>query len=284
MQKKTLFIEQDAVPYHVTHATFEEPGAGVVYGGTHGSEEDYVSSHMPNDVTRDLAQRMHYAAYRMAKAKCALSRKKWHQQYLSLRNRIVLGNHKLIYRAARQWARFSSCADDMVGDCRVVLIQVVAAYNPWLGVRFSTYAITCLMRALSRLLKKQASNRLALALPLESLPAGEPREGTSEELPTNYSARIDELLSENNDLLSLREKLVLQRRFNFDVRARTGTLQQVGDELGLSKERVRQVQVSALGKLRKALTEGAENQGTVGLEPPPSRRLSKRRQRASGGR
>jgi DNA-directed RNA polymerase sigma subunit (sigma70/sigma32) len=39
------------------------------------------------------------------------------------------------------------------------------------------------------------------------------------------------------------------------VQKKSGTLEQVGRELGLSKERVRQVQASALDKLRKALLE-----------------------------
>lgn len=66
-------------------------------------------------------------------------------------------------------------------------------------------------------------------------------------------ARIDEFLGEHHDLLSTREKMVLLRRFCLDEQSRAGTLEQVGKELGLSKERVRQVQASALDKLRKAL-------------------------------
>ena len=47
------------------------------------------------------------------------------------------------------------------------------------------------------------------------------------------------------------------RRFSMDVQTKSGTLEQVGRALGLSKERVRQVQASALDKLRKALSEEA---------------------------
>jgi DNA-directed RNA polymerase sigma subunit (sigma70/sigma32) len=113
------------------------------------------------------------------------------------------------------------------------------------------------MRALSRMSQRQASDRLARSLPLESLPDGEPRDEGTEELPTSRLARIDEYLSEHNDLLSKREKRVLVRRFSLDDQARGGTLEQVGREMGLSKERVRQVQASALGKLRGVLLEGA---------------------------
>ena len=51
-----------------------------------------------------------------------------------------------------------------------------------------------------------------------------------------------------------REKIVIVRRFNLNERTDGTTLEQVGAELGLSKERVRQVQASAITKLRKALT------------------------------
>jgi DNA-directed RNA polymerase sigma subunit (sigma70/sigma32) len=54
--------------------------------------------------------------------------------------------------------------------------------------------------------------------------------------------------------LTPREKSVLIRRYHLrDDLPRTDTLEQVGRELGLSKERVRQLQWSALGKLRAAL-------------------------------
>jgi len=245
-------------PYHVCHATFEQADAEQSYGPGSASAEDYASTHMPDDITRDLARRMHYAAWRVAQAEDESDRDSWHSVYLHFRDLVVLGNRKLIYRAVRRWMPPSVYADDMIGDCQIVLIQAVAAYNPWMGIRFSTYAFTCLMRALSRLSQRQAADRLARSLPLEALPDGEPRDEASEEMPVTRLARIDELLSESCDVLSTREKRVLMRRFSLDDQARAGTLEQVGRELGLSKERVRQVQASALGKLRAALLESVQ--------------------------
>jgi RNA polymerase nonessential primary-like sigma factor len=198
---------------------------------------------------------MHYAAWRMTHAEMSSERKRWEHRYFAQRDRIVMGNHKLIYRAVGRWMPPSQWADDMIGDCQVVLIQAVAAYNPWLGIRFSTYAFTCLMRALSRLSQRHAADRLSRSLPLEALPDGEPRDGEPEEAPLAGLQRIDEYLQESHQLLSPREKTVILRRFSLDDHARGGTLEQVGRELGLSKERVRQVQASALTKLRKALLE-----------------------------
>lgn len=243
-------------PYHVVHPSFLEPGAEHTYGPL-AQHHPYDGSHMPDDVTRDVAKRMHYAAWRSATAKDERGRARWQQHYLNYRDQIVMGNRKLIFRAVRRWMPPSSLADDMIGDCQIVLIQAVAAYNPWMGIRFSTYAFTCLMRALSRLSQKQAGDRLARSMPLESLPDGEPRDEASEESPNSRLNRVDEFLREGNDLLSTREKKVLARRFSLDETSKGGTLEQVGRELGLSKERVRQVQASALGKLRAALGVGS---------------------------
>ena len=242
-------------PYHVSHETFEDVSAAKTYGPVSAGQEDYSATYMPDEVTRDFARRMHYAAWRAAGAADERTRRRWHETYLSFRDRVVVGNRKLIYRAVRRWMPPSAYADDMVGDCQIVLIQAVAAYNPWMGIRFSTYAFTCLMRALSRLSQKQAGDRLSHSMPLESLPDGEPRDDSTEEPPRTRMARIDEFLREGNDLLSAREKRVLSRRFSLDDQARAGTLEQVGRELGLSKERVRQVQAGALEKLRAAMLE-----------------------------
>jgi RNA polymerase sigma factor (sigma-70 family) len=253
--KQPASKQRNPGPYFVTHESFEQPGAEQQHGPAAACGDEFIGTHMPDEVTRDLARRMHYAAWRAAQAATEPERRRWHGIYLRFRDQIVLGNRKLIYRAVRRWMPPSAYADDMVGDCQIVLIQAVAAYNPWLGIRFSTYAFTCLMRALSRLSQRHASDRLSRSLPLEALPDGEPRDLASEDLPRTRLARVDEFLHEENDLLSSREKKVLVRRFSLDDQARGGTLEQVGRELGLSKERVRQVQASALGKLRKALVE-----------------------------
>lgn len=243
-------------PYRVDHPTFTDRDAEKQYGPGAAPSDELGSSYMRDEITRDYARRMHYAAWRAAQARDENHRGHWRGVYLAFRDRIVIGNRKLIYRAVRRWMPPSAYAEDMVGDCQIVLIQAVAAYNPWLGIRFSTYAFTCLMRALSRLSQRQSSDRLARSLPLEALPDGEPRDLSSEDLPTGRMARLDVYLREDNDLLSTREKRVLVRRFSLDEQARAGTLEQVGRELGLSKERVRQVQASALDKLRGVLVEG----------------------------
>src|SRR4051812_41095328 len=128
---------------------------------------------MPDEVTRDLARRMHYAAWRASSAEGDRTRSCWLEVYRELRDRIVLGNRKLVYRAVQRWSPPAPVVEDMAGDCQVVLIQAVSAYNPFLGVRFSTYAFTCLMRALSRLSRRRASDRLACCQSLDAVPDGE---------------------------------------------------------------------------------------------------------------
>lgn len=243
-----------AGPYFVFHPSFEEPTAEMAFGEPLAEAgEELTTTHLADDDTRELARRMHYAAYRASEAVHPKQERFWQNRYYACRDRIVLGNRKLVFRAVRRWMPAAHLADDMIGDCQIVLIQAVAAYNPWLGIRFSTYVFTCLMRALSRLSQRQAADRLARSLPLEALPDGEPRSGAAEERPSGSTVRIDEYLREDHSLLSSREKMVLLRRFSLAETQRGGTLEQVGRELGLSKERVRQVQASALGKLRKAL-------------------------------
>lgn len=141
-------------PYHVEHESFALPDAEKLYSPLTSTEAPAGAGHLPDETTRDYAKRMHYAAHRMAQATDVRTRNRWQRHYLAFRDKIVMGNRKLIFRAVRRWQPTPTLADDMVGDCQIVLIQAVAAYNPWMGIRFSTYAFTCLMRALSRISQK----------------------------------------------------------------------------------------------------------------------------------
>lgn len=214
---------------------------------------DYEDAHMPDDVTREHTRRMHYAAHRWHKAKSTADREKWRGAYLALRDRVVLGNRKLAYRAVRRRMEVSSQADDLIGECHIVLINAVAVYNPWIGVRFSTYAFTCLLRALSRLSQRSAADWLTRAIAFDTVAEVFPADGPPPQLASTGHYRLDEFLREDHPLLSQREKMVLARRFSMDESPANQTLEMVGRAVGLSKERVRQVQAAAIEKLRTAL-------------------------------
>lgn len=247
----------EELPGFVRHPSFTGPAAAKEFAARTALDVtgDYEARYMPDDVTRDHARRMHYAAHRMHVARTAGERLRWNAVYLALRDRIVLGNRKLIYRAVRRRMAVSNRADDLIGDCHIVLIQAVAAFNPWLDIRFSTYAYTCLIRALARASQRLVSDRLAQAMSLDALPDGEPKGLGQVEEPTSPEAlRIDEFLRGDHPLLSDREKAIIRRRFCSPEGGKNPTLENVGHALGLSKERVRQVQASALDKLRLALS------------------------------
>ena len=60
--------------------------------------------------------------------------------------------------------------------------------------------------------------------------------------------QVNHLLSRLND----RERLVLSAHFGLDDADDSSTYEQVGQRLGISKERVRQIEQNALAKLRAA--------------------------------
>jgi RNA polymerase sigma factor (sigma-70 family) len=239
-------------PRYIYHPSFQESGAESLYGrATVSPQEETAAPHMADEMTRDLAQRMHYAAYRWDHAASPRQGERWRQRYFALRDDIVLGNRKLIYRAVHKWKNAGYQADDLIGECHVVLIRVVATYNPWLGIRFSTFAFTCLMRALSRLWDKITLEKKRQPLFLEQLADADfcPRVET----PPSRWEPLEEFFRDDHDLLTAREKLVLKRRYGLCNPLAKTTLEAVGRDLGLSKERIRQLEQGALNKLRHAL-------------------------------
>ena len=269
MEQETVSITKrthrsEHLPSYVFHPDFAGKKAAHLYSAAAVTNKtsEYADHYMPDDVTRDHARRMHYAAYRMHHAKSPRELARWQADYLAIRDRIVLGNRKLIYRAVRRRMTSTNRADDMIGECHIVLIQAVAAYNPWLGIRFSTYAYTCLVRALSRLSQRLATDWISQSLSLDLLPNGEPRGRIAAESSSHSQIRLDEFLREDHPLLSFREKAIISRRFCLGDENNGQTLEKVGKSLGLSKERVRQVQASALEKLRKALAGSGPQRDT----------------------
>lgn len=241
---------------HVMHESFHSQDAASLYDFRLAPDLDVEQNvgYLPDEATRDLTRRMHYAGFRSNNAATHEEHEHWRQIYFELRDRIILGNRKLIFRAIHKSIHPSAVVDDLIGECDLVMIRVVAAYNPWLGIRFSTYAFTCLMRALARLMRKQIAHKVLQFLPLDAADEHSFQEEKAE-TPADFLP-VQTYLEKDHPLLTDREKQVLQLRFGLADRPHKATLEMLGQDLGLSKERVRQLQLAALEKLRHALAGG----------------------------
>lgn len=235
----------------VYHESYDEPDAEQVYDprAVLDTPAEFPQGYMPAEVCQDCARRLHYAHYRTSRAASDAERRLWRRHGEALRDRILLGNLKLVYKAVRYRKAWRRWADDLVGEGVLILMRAIDSYDPWYGVRFGSYAFTCLIRAFVRraYLHALAATRLAAVLSHERT-ALEFKQSPSESPSFDW----ERYLSPDHPLLSDREKNILQLRFGLG-----GTpalkLRALAQRFGLSKERVRQIQVVALAKLRQAV-------------------------------
>jgi RNA polymerase primary sigma factor len=152
-------------------------------------------------------------------------------------------------------ARFGSRnvdEDDMLSDALFALARAVDRFNPWRGYRFSTYACNVIARALMRRGKQESSYRKRF--PVQHDVSFERPDRAPDDQTDLYVERLHRALEQNLGELTELESRILSQRFPAQREDRL-TFQEIGDAIGLSKERVRQIQNIALGKLRGALDE-----------------------------
>lgn len=179
-------------------------------------------------------------------------RHEWAQRWQRVREHIVEKNMGLVYSMIARFGSRNVDEDDMLSDALFALARAVDRFNPWRGYRFSTYACNVIARALMRRGKQESHYRKRFPVQHDvsfERPARSPDDQT--EL---YVERLHLALQQNLGDLTELESRILAQRFPAQREDRL-TFQEIGDEIGLSKERVRQIQNIALGKLREALSE-----------------------------
>jgi RNA polymerase sigma factor (sigma-70 family) len=137
----------------------------------------------------------------------------------------------------------------MISTGNLILIKAAERFDYSRGFRFSTYATHSVQRELYRSSGKRQNLRLtevstAPEILLESVEDRSDVRGYEEQ-----DRRVDYVRSLIEKVLPEREQRVVISRFGLE--SDTGkTLREIGDAMGLSKERVRQLQLRALERLQ----------------------------------
>jgi RNA polymerase primary sigma factor len=176
---------------------------------------------------------------------------------LAVKNRIVEMNLRLVVSIAKTRVGSGYGWSECVSDGNLALLQAVDGFDFARGNKFSSYATRAIRNQLGRN-KRRAIRRRSLSLvPCEeslAAPGPQPDELDAEEDRDRLQSAVRRWL----DQLEGRERRVLASHYGLDGVPRQ-TLTQIGQELGISKERVRQIEDRARIKLRKwARLEGFE--------------------------
>lgn len=179
------------------------------------------------------------------------------------RSQIIEANLRLVVSISRRFADNRNGFEELVSEGNLILMKAVDKFDYGRGFRFSTYATHAVQRHIFRLFQTRQRRRNREQLTADEI-LGDLLPDVVEEMPLDPQGDVRQLVSKWNECLDEREQYIIGSRFGVDGHSDSRTLRDLSDELGISKERVRQVQIRAMQKLR----ELAETH-KVGLEHRP---------------
>ncbi len=169
---------------------------------------------------------------------------------IAVRNRIISSNLRLVVALARKLSTSLDQMSDLVAEATVPLIRSVELFDIGLGNRFSTYATWAVRNHMLRCLKRRQSTMDRNIGRDQSVLEQMPDERTDPDEQLRSAEHRVQAVHRLLDSLNERERLVITARFGLDGQPRGQSLQDIASQIGLSKERVRQIAMSAIGKLQ----------------------------------
>jgi RNA polymerase primary sigma factor len=214
------------------------------------------------------------------------------------KHELVVSNLGFVVKIASEYQNMGLPFEDLLSEGNLGLIRAASSFDHRRGIKFITYASWWVRKSIRLALSDKASlirvppyqkKKRAAPLRLQSV-------SIDEVLPGESGARLTDLLVDQTSedperkviqrqdlaglvrslsLLSETERTVILHRFGLDGRP-TLTLRQIGANLGLTRERIRQIEAAAKLKLRARLH---------GIPPeaprrPQGKRTASRRARA----
>ena len=189
---------------------------------------------------------------------------RWRKEELVLRGQITQANIPLVLAMAKKMHKVGAEFTELVSEGNMALLRSVDKFDCARGFKFSTYACRAILKSFARVAMQ--AQRYRNKFPVEFDPDLEKSTYLSEKRDRTRIACVDRLrdiLDHGGPPVFLNgvEKAVIRARFGIDEHETKApmTLEEVGKAMGVSKERVRQIQEKAMRKLRVVLEEHVLN-------------------------
>ena len=182
-----------------------------------------------------------------------------YDEAVKIKNRIVQANLRLVVSIAKRHVSANEDFFQLVSDGNMSLIRAVEKFDYSRGNKFSTYASWAIMKNFARTIPTEFRQRDRFRPTSEELFLSREDQRTDRYVLEAAQERRTEQVNRILDSLDEREQKIIISRFGLDYNQEPQTLKEVGAELGVTKERIRQIEARALNKLRAAArTENIE--------------------------
>lgn len=178
-----------------------------------------------------------------------------YEKSVDVKNKIVQSNLRLVVSIAKRHLAPHDDFFGLISDGNMSLIRAAEKFDYSRGNKFSTYASWAIMKNFARTIPDEFKHQDRFRTSSEEV-----FDFQQDQRADNFAMEIDQAVRTDQiqkilHTLDQREQQIIVRRFGLDHRFEPLTLKEVGEAMGVTKERVRQLEARALTKLRQAANQ-----------------------------
>jgi RNA polymerase sigma factor (sigma-70 family) len=167
-----------------------------------------------------------------------------------VRDQLISCNQRLVYAQAKQRLGTGENIDDLVSDGNLSLMRAVEKFDYARGNKFSTYATWAIMKNFARSIPDEKTHKQRYMTGHEEMFEGKADVRTDEQEVLAAADAARDRVNRLLDHLDARTREVIRMRTGLDG-SEEMTLEQIGQHFGITKERVRQINVRGMKMLRE---------------------------------
>jgi RNA polymerase sigma factor (sigma-70 family) len=182
-------------------------------------------------------------------------------QATEIKEQLINANMRLVVSIAKRHAAQTDNFFELLSDGNVSLIRAVEKFDYSRGNKFSTYASWAIMKNFARSIPEERHRRERYVTGHEQVFESAPDLRSDEHEVLAVAEQASHKVNRLLEYLDPRERQIIRMRAGLEDGSEGMTLEKIGDKLGITKERVRQLNVRAMKKLR-SIAEGEKEEAS----------------------